>query len=167
MLMKSGGLRPATASQPDTRTPVGVNIGTGGGLIIVAALVAAPIPGADQQARLAVVAIAVGLWAALTVDHRALAAVVVLGWLVADGFLENRLGELSWHGSTDVYLLMFLVMAGAVGLAVGETARQLARLRARWRTEAQFRAIVTPLETVVPPLETAVAPSMEKEKHRA
>ncbi len=42
--------------------------------------------------------------------------VVPLAWLVADGFLENRLGELSRHGSTDLYLILQLVVAAALGL---------------------------------------------------
>jgi hypothetical protein len=39
-----------------------------------------------------------------------------LGWLVGNGFLENRSGELSWHTSPDLWLIGVLVVA-AVGLA--------------------------------------------------
>jgi hypothetical protein len=53
------------------------------------------------------------------------AAVVPLGWLVTDGFLENRSGELTWHGSTDLYLILLLVVAAAIGLAAGEARGQL------------------------------------------
>jgi hypothetical protein len=77
----------------------------------------------------------VGGFAAFTGDQLALAGVVLLGWLVANGFLENRSGELSWHGSRDFLLVTALVLAAAVGLAAGDGYRQLRDLRARWLAE--------------------------------
>jgi NAD(P)-dependent dehydrogenase (short-subunit alcohol dehydrogenase family) len=115
-------------------------------LVIAAALIAAMIPGADQQVGLGLVAVAVGLCAAITVHHRALAAAVALGWLVANGFLEDRLGELFWHGSADLYLIMLLMMAGALGLTVGEAHHQVQRLRTRWHADEEFRLIAAQFE---------------------
>src|SRR2546429_1681476 len=151
--MKLGGRWPITPVQLDNNTPVGINVGIGSVMIVAAALVGAPSPGADQPARLGVVAGAVGLFAAISVDQLALAGVVVLGWLVTNGFLENHRGELSWHSSSDPYLITLLVIAGAVGLATGEAYRGIRRLRAQWRAEVQ--------------LQEFTAQFKEKEKHDA
>jgi hypothetical protein len=48
---------------------------------------------------------------------------VVLAWLVVNGFLVDRFGELWWHGRSDLYRAGMLVVAGALGQVVG---------RARW-----------------------------------
>ena len=130
MLLKSGGFRPtAEAERAPARTPVGINIGVGAVVIVAGALVAAGVPAAHNGWRLDLVAVAVAAAAALTADHLAMAAVVPLGWLVADGFLENRSGDLTWHGSTDMYLILLLVMAAAIGLAAGEVRAQLRAYR--------------------------------------
>ena len=132
--MKSGGYRPtAEAERVPARTPVGVNVGIGAVLIVAGALVAAGIPAAHRGWRLDLVGVSVGVAAAVTADHLAMAAVVPLGWLVADGFLENRSGELTWHGSADMYLILLLVMAAAIGLAAGEARGLIAARRDRRR----------------------------------
>lgn len=134
--MKSGGRWPPVLTRPPERTPVGVNLAAGAVMVVAAALVAALIPTIHYGWRFAVVALAVGLFAAMTLDQRALAGVALLGWLVVNGFLVDRLGELSWHGSPDLYRMSLLVVTGAAGLAVGEAYRQLVVLRARWIAEA-------------------------------
>jgi hypothetical protein len=132
--MKSGGYRPtAEAERVPARTPVGVNVGIGAALVVAAALVAAGIPAAHKGWRLDVVVVAVAVAAAVTADHLAMAAVVPLGWLVADGFLEDRSGELTWRGSADMYLILLLVVAAAVGLAAGEARGLIAARRDRRR----------------------------------
>jgi hypothetical protein len=140
--MKSGGLRPPVLTQCGSRTPVGINTGIGAVMIVGAGIVAAVVPPAYPGWRFAVVVVAVGLFAALSVDHLALAPVVLFGWLVVNGFLVDRFGELTWHGSSDLYRLMLLVMAGAFGLAVGEARQHISQLRTRWRTEAEWQALV-------------------------
>jgi MFS family permease len=143
-----------------TRTPVGINVGVGSVAIVVAGLVAAAIPTADPEWRFGVMAAAVGLFAAITVDHFALLPVAVLAFLVTNGFLEDRLGELSWHGSTDLWRLLLLVMIGTFGLAAGEVYRQVHALRARWRV---------PIETPWLPDEKATmaaAPWLLEEKEK-
>ena len=134
--MKSGGSLPPVLTRAPERTPVGINLAAGTGMVIAAALLAALIPVAHTGWRFTVVALAVGLFAALTLDQLALAGVALLGWLVVNGFLVDHLGELSWHGSADLYRMLLLVVAGAFGLAAGEVYRQLAALRARWIAEA-------------------------------
>jgi hypothetical protein len=100
-------------------------------------MAAAAMPASHPWRRFAVLVAVVGVFAVVTLDQRALAGVALLAWLLMNGFLENRLGELSWHGSFDLFLLMVLVLAGAVGLALGEVYRAVRELRARWRAGAE------------------------------
>ena len=112
-------------------TPTGLAIGAGAVGLVVAAIIAAAIPSADAGWRFAVIAIAVGLFAAISLDQRALAGVVVLAALIYNGFLEGRLGQLAWHGSGDLWRLLILVTVSAFGLAVGEGVRFVANRRTR------------------------------------
>jgi hypothetical protein len=119
-------------------TPTGLAIGAGAVALVVAAIIAAPIPSADAGWRFAIMTIAVGLFAAISLDQRALAGVVVLAALIYNGFLEDRLGQLAWHGSGDLWRLLLLVTVSAGGLALGESVRLVANLRAR--SAADFNA---------------------------
>src|SRR5215475_3826594 len=117
-------------------TPTGLAIGTGAIMVIVAGVIAAAVPTADTGWRFAVMAIFVGLFAAISLDQVALAAVAVLAFAVYNGFLEDRLGQLSWHGAGDLWRLLVLVMVAAFGLAAGEAVRFVHRLQTDWRTRA-------------------------------
>ena len=124
--MKSGWpLRPAEAERA-ARTPLGLNIGVGAAAVVAAALVAAAVPEPHELWRWEAVAAAVAIVAAVTADRAAMAAVVPLAWLVTDGFLENRLGQLTWHGSTDLSLILLLLAAAGLGLGIGRI-RQVRR----------------------------------------
>ena len=76
-------------------------------------------------------AVAVGLFAAISLDQIALAGIALLASLIYNGFLEDRSGQLAWHGSGDLWRLLLLVTVSAGGLAVGECVRFVANLRAR------------------------------------
>jgi len=118
-------------------TPTGFAIGAGAVGLVGAAIIAAAIPVADADWRFAVIAIAVGLFAAIFLDQLALGGIAVLAFLISNGFLEDRFGQLAWHGSGDLWRLLLLVTAGAVGLAVGESMRFVANVRAA-RGVAEF-----------------------------
>jgi MFS family permease len=135
VLMRSGGPRRAAASAE--RTPIGISLAAGAAALIAAALVAAMLPASRAGWRFALIAVVVGGFAAVTLDQRALAGVALLGWLIDNGFLEDRLGELSWHGSSDIWRMMMLVVAAALGLAVGEAGRQIRELRSQRRAEVE------------------------------
>lgn len=116
-------------------TPTGLAIGGGAAAMVAAGIVAALIPATEPDWRFAVMAIAVGLFGAISLDQVALAAVAVLAFAISNGFLEDRLGQLSWHGSGDVWRVLLLVMAAAWGLAVGEVVRFVVNLRRRYLAE--------------------------------
>lgn len=124
-------------------TPVGINTALGTVALVAAASVAAAIPVAAGDWRLTVVAVAVGGFAAATVDHRAVAVVVGLGWLLVDGFLVDRLGQLSWHGPADLLRLLLLAGVAAVGLALGNLTRMVRDCLQRWRLGAEVYAMAT------------------------
>ena len=130
--------RPAVTSRDDA-TPAGINVAIDVVAIVAVAFVAAAFPPVDGGWRWAILAAGVGGCAALTIDSPAVVAVVVgLAWLVGNGFLVDRAGELSWHGWADFYRLLVLLAAGAAGLL---TAR-LGRLAREWRDLAQIDAAV-------------------------
>jgi MFS family permease len=131
MLMRTGTQR-RPAGTRDERTPTGINLGVGAVAVVVAAVLAAALPDGNLWWRLGAMTVLVAAFAAVTDDQPALAGVALMAWFVSNGFLENHLGELSWHGSTDLGLAMVLVIAGAVGLTVGQGCRLVLGWRARY-----------------------------------
>jgi hypothetical protein len=93
--MRSGRVLRPTPAPSDDGTPVGINLAAGAVALTVAALIAAALPASQPGWRFTLIAGSVGGFAAITLDQRALAGVVPLGWLIVNGFLEDRLGELS------------------------------------------------------------------------
>ena len=136
-------MRLRAPTRTETTTPAGINLGIGAALVLVAVLAAALIPPVDVDWRFGVVMAAVALFAALAVDQWSLLGVALIAWLLADGFLVNRLGELSWHGSSDIWRMTLLVVAGAAGLLVGGAYRQVRAVRSRQRFDATLQVLVT------------------------
>lgn len=120
----------------EVETPTGIRVGVGAVDVVIAGLVAAAIPAAYPGGRFAVLAAMVGLFAAVTCDEMALAFVAIIAFAVFDGFLENRFGQLSWHGSSDLWRLLLLVITAGCGLAIGEGYRHATELRVCWRIES-------------------------------
>ncbi|MEV1329838.1 hypothetical protein AB0J20_09705 [Micromonospora costi] len=80
----------------DEGTPTGIGVATGAVVVVAATLLAAALfPPGDLPARVTVVAIAVGGYAAVVPGLRALAAVTLLAALCFVGFLVNRSGDLT------------------------------------------------------------------------
>jgi hypothetical protein len=141
--MKGGQRPPASVTGSGDRTPTGINVGAGSVAVVATASAAALIPVEHTAWRFAVVATVVGLFAVATGDGRATAATAALGWLVVNGLLVGRLGELTWHGSPDLARLIVLALAGTTGCALGSGCRGLCELRARWRLDAEWQAQMT------------------------
>ena len=112
-----------TPTRRDPDVPVGINLAWGAVAVVVAGFVAATVPARHSDARLLVVAVTVGLFALLTGDARAAGAVVALGWLVDNGFLVDRFGQLAWHGNADLLRLAVLVTVAGLGLLVARHRR--------------------------------------------
>jgi MFS family permease len=123
--MRSGRPAPRTAVQ----TPVGIRIGAGATAMVVAGLIAALVPASQPAARAAVVGIGVGVFAAITVDQLATAAVALIGFLIVNGFLEDRYGTLAWHGYADLWRAIGFAVAGVLGYTAGQAYRALQALR--------------------------------------
>jgi hypothetical protein len=113
-------------------TPTGIAIAAGAAAMIVAALIAGAVSTSQPGWRFAIMAIAVGLFAAISLDQRALVAITIIAFGIWNGFLEDRFGQLAWHGSADLWRVLLLIMAAAFGLAVGEACRYVQALRAGW-----------------------------------
>jgi MFS family permease len=103
----------------DERFPTGLTIGLGSLTVVAATIVAAMFPADEGGSRLAVVAAAVAVVATLSGDLIAVPCVVVLAWLMINGFLVDRFGVLSWHGRSDVYRAVMLVIAAGLGQVAG------------------------------------------------
>jgi MFS family permease len=109
--------------------PQGILVGIGSLAVIAAGFVAAAVPQADATFRYGVLVGTIMAFAAVADVWAASVAVGVIGFLVFDGFLVNRLGELSWHGSADLSRLLALAAAVAFGRLVGEIYRSSRLLR--------------------------------------
>lgn len=112
-----------TPARRDSDVPVGINVAWGAAAIVVTGFVAATVPARHTDARLVVVAVTVGLFALLTGDALAAAAIVALGWLVDNGFLVDRFGQLEWHGSADAVRLAVLMAVAGLGLLAARRRR--------------------------------------------
>jgi hypothetical protein len=124
-------MHPAVRPRFDAdRLPREFAVALGAVAVVAAGFFAVLIPASDAGWRFGVIAVTVGLFAAVTLDQLALAAVTILGFLVFNGFLTDQFGQLAWHGSVDLWRLSLLVVAAAWGLAVGEAYRWIASKRA-------------------------------------
>jgi hypothetical protein len=120
----------------ESETPFGIAVGLGVAGMVVAGLVAAMIPIAYPDWRFGVIAAAVGLFAAVSLDQWALAIVAVVAGLIYNGFLEDRYGQLAWHGSGDLWRLLLLIVIAACGLVAGEASQFVLDARIRSMNDA-------------------------------
>ncbi|MFG3578737.1 hypothetical protein [Micromonospora chersina] len=87
--------------------PLGISIAGGTVLVVGAALLAAAaIPPAELSGRAVVIAAAVGAYAAVVPDLRAVAAVSALAAATFVGFLVHRFGDLTGPGHAWSYAVL-------------------------------------------------------------
>ncbi|MEU8006151.1 hypothetical protein AB0B66_33755 [Catellatospora sp. NPDC049111] len=104
------------AGEPEV-SPFGIHLALGAVVVGVSTiLVGAYVT--EAPARLVLAAAVTGVFAAVVADTRASLLTGLLGFLLFDGFLVNRFGELSWDGVTTSWNLS--VFGVAVGLGLGQ-----------------------------------------------
>jgi MFS family permease len=106
-------------SRDEDRCPTGIAIALGAAVLIGVAFISAAFPPAPAP-RLALLVVAVALFAALSGDGPAALAVAGLAWPIGNGFLVNRYGGLSWHGRLDTGFVLSLLIAVSVGMVVSQ-----------------------------------------------
>lgn len=99
-------------------TLFGINVAIGAALMVGSTMVAAVLFSMGEvSARLVVVAIAVGAYAAAVADVRASLATAALGYLLFTGFLVNQYGDLAWDGASSGWHLLVLALPAGLSLA--------------------------------------------------
>jgi hypothetical protein len=111
-------------------TPLGINTGLGAVVVAVCCLVPANTDAQGVNARLAVLAVGIAAFAATVVDPLAVAVTAGVGFLLFDGFVEGRQGDLVWNGRSDLLRLALLYGVGALGLILGAVHGRRERRRA-------------------------------------
>lgn len=147
----------AGASVRVARTPVGIHVAAGAASVMVATVVAANLPASAGDWRLAPLAAALAVFAALTVDPAAAGAVAVLAYLLTIGFLVNEYGVLTWHGTADMYRLFEIAGSAGAGVALGA-------LR-RWSRQPSALTAPRAWRSAVVGASTPLAFTMRKEDH--
>ncbi len=105
-------------ARPD-RPPPGVRLAVGATAAVLAALAASMLPGSDSVLRTLIVVVAVAAFAGWADDWRPALATAAVGFLLVDGFLVDRYGQLAWHGGADGLRLAAFVGAAVVGTWLG------------------------------------------------
>src|SRR5262245_52327581 len=97
----------------------GINVTASTAAVTVAVAAGALEPTADRIGRLVPVCLAALTTGAALVDAAASAVATVIAFFLTDGFLVNRLGVITWHGTSDVDRILALVCCAVVGWVVG------------------------------------------------
>jgi hypothetical protein len=113
---------------------LGIDLAVGAAAMSGAAMVAAAFPGVPI--RLGVMAVATAVYAALVENARAGLATAGLGYLVFNGFLVNRFGELTWNGMNSIRHAAVLAAAAGVGLGFRCLRRPPTSIQ-RWRRRSR------------------------------
>lgn len=97
--------------------PFGIYLGIGAAAVVVMTTVAAVLPAHDSAARLAVPLAAVVGCALVIPDARACFVVAVIAYLLFNGFLVNRYGELTWAGVSGLWEPAAFLIAASTGIS--------------------------------------------------
>src|SRR4051794_37775090 len=82
--------------------PLGINTALGAVAVTVLCLMPASLDQQGRDARFAVLAVGVFAFAATVVDPLAVAVTAGVAFLLFDGFVEGRQGDLVWNGRSDL-----------------------------------------------------------------
>lgn len=128
--MATGGWRAWQPPADDERRPTGLAV-AGGAVVVVGAAVLAALLVDTPGPRLGLLTATVLVFTAAAGDGKAAIGVSAMAWAVGNGFLINRLGQLTWHGRLDVWFVMGLLSAVSVGMVTAQV-REGMRSRRRW-----------------------------------
>lgn len=128
--MATGGWRAWQPSTDGERCPTGLTV-AGGAVVVVGAAVLAALLAHTPGPRLGLLVAAVLIFTAMAGDGRAAIGVGAMAWAVGNGFLVNRLGQLTWHGRLDGWFVIGLLSAVSVGMVTAQV-REGIRSRRRW-----------------------------------
>ncbi|WP_432974993.1 hypothetical protein [Dactylosporangium sp. CA-233914] len=96
--------------------PTGITLAAGSAAVVATALLAAAVTAASAPVeRLVAMAACVCVVGAFGADLVAALATAVIAWSVLNGFLVDRLGTLTWHGTADAIRLTVLCGAALAG----------------------------------------------------
>jgi hypothetical protein len=108
------------------RTPFELGIPLGALTMVVAALIdSAAVAPRHEGARIAVIAAAVAIFCALVGEWRSGVATALVGYLLLDGFLLNREGDLTWSHTSSPYAVAAVAVAAVAGMLAGWSFRRL------------------------------------------
>jgi hypothetical protein len=115
MAMRSDAVRQRAGR---ARIPFEFGLAAGSLTMIVAALIdSAAFAPDDRGDRLAVMAAAVAVFCAVA-GWRSGLPVAAVGYLLFDGFLANRYGELTWAHKAGFHAVSMIALAAALGVVV-------------------------------------------------
>jgi hypothetical protein len=140
----------SAAAVDEDRCPSGIAAAVGAAALVAAAILGAALAH-GAAFRLSGLVLTVAGFAAVFDDGRAALAVGGLAWPIGNGFLENRFGELRWHAGLDLWFVVGLLAAVAIGTTVAQIRREV-HARARMRP---FRILLRDDSPDVPPAATA------------
>ncbi len=113
------GVGPMRRRPQQDLPPVGIRLAAGLTTVVAAAVVASFVPAGHVLVRSVVPMVAVAALAAVVDDWRATASAAAFGFLVVNGFLTDRYGQLAWHGGADALRLLAMLGAACVGTWAG------------------------------------------------
>jgi hypothetical protein len=113
----------------ERQVPLGINTAVGAVTVVVCCLAPGGLDAQGRDARLAVLTLGVAVFAATVGDLAAVAVTAGVAFLLFDGFVEGRYGDLVWTGRADVVHVALLYAAGLTGLVLGAAHRSRHRRR--------------------------------------
>jgi hypothetical protein len=142
-------------------TPLGFTASFGVLAAVMCLLVPSAVTGPQVDARLGV--LAVGMTAVAATVGAVVPALTAagIGFVLFDGFVEDRYGELVWHGGGDLVRLGVVVAAALAGL----TARTLREYVRRRRARRAVSHVDAELTLPRPRAERNRAPAGAREVH--
>ena len=125
-------------------TPTGINATVGALVVVVCCAVPPHLDAAGVAARLAVLALGVFAFSVAACDLVAAAVSAGIAFLLFDGFVLGRAGDLAWHGNADLVRIGVLAGAALAGTTAGALRLRIEARRAQRAGERAVAALPRP-----------------------